>query len=245
MAVAKEILYVEDDTIDQLAFKRIISKDPRIQYTLIRTVGEVSRLLEEKQVDLLITDYYLHDGTAPDVLNLSQGIPSVVVSGTIKQEEKEAIKGMGAMYYLGKPLIPGTFLKLLQELLFGPPHTSTDLMLQSDISMDIHTLRSLSSSGPEWEIYFTEIMVSAIPQALTQLEVGLKQYAWEDISMALDILGPKLKTVGFSNLAVQAFHLSRHIKMNTDREFLEEELIKFGVHLAKTTQAASHIFSQL
>lgn len=245
MAVAKEVLYVEDDTIDQLAFKRIISKDPRIHYTLINTVGEVPELLDQKSIDLLITDYYLHDGTALEVLHLSQGIPSVVVSGTIKSEEKEVLKRLGAMYYLGKPLIPGTFLTLIQELLFGPPLPPADQSLQSEITIDIPTLRSLYSAGPESEIYFTEMVIKEIPQALSQLESGLTHYDWEEITKVLDILIPKLKAVGFLDLASLALGLSREIKLQRDTKLLEKGLTNLGVQLAKTTQAASHIFPQL
>ena len=245
MGVAKQVLYVEDDTIDQLAFKRILSKDPRIQYTLAKTLEELSTVLEHKPVDLIITDYYLHDGTAHEVLHLSGGIPCIVVSGTIKAEEKAIFKEKGAIYYLGKPLLPETFLPLIQELLFGCSLCSDKIYSASPPIVDVHLLRSIVAKGPESEIFLTEIILHDIPQLLKWLELELSASVWEDIKREIGRLLPKLQEAGFTELAESALILSQSDRLGTDPMPQEEDLKRFAANLTWVARAASHIFPHL
>ena len=64
-----KILLIEDNELDQMAFKRFIENNG-IAYdcTVAGSVAEAKRILAENQFDIIISDHSLGDGTALDVL---------------------------------------------------------------------------------------------------------------------------------------------------------------------------------
>jgi diguanylate cyclase (GGDEF)-like protein len=98
-----KILYIEDDGIDQMAFKRSI-KEAKLpyDYTIAGSLAEVKRLLETGKFDVIITDYMLGDGTGMEILNLKTDAPVIMVTGA--GDEEIAVKAMkaGAYDYLTK-----------------------------------------------------------------------------------------------------------------------------------------------
>jgi len=97
------ILLVEDDTVDQMSFKRSVKEnDLTYDYTIAGSVHEASQILKTKKYDVIITDYNLGDGTAFDVLKLIKSTPIIFVTG--KGNEETAVKAMkaGAHDYLIK-----------------------------------------------------------------------------------------------------------------------------------------------
>lgn len=98
-----KILLVEDDEIDQMAFKRMVTKN-NLNYnvTVVPSVSKTKEALDDKAFDLVIADYNLTDGTAFDVMDLITDIPVIFATGA--GNEEIAIKAMraGAHDYLIK-----------------------------------------------------------------------------------------------------------------------------------------------
>ena len=67
MSKKLEVLLIEDDEIDQIAFKRFIENekyDYNVSYAC--SVNSSKELLVNNDFDVVIVDYYLGDGTAFD-----------------------------------------------------------------------------------------------------------------------------------------------------------------------------------
>ncbi len=98
-----KILVIEDDRVDQMAFKRLV-KDENLSYDydMAGSVSEVKKILDSKRFDIVITDYAVGDGTAFDVFDLIKDTPIIVVTGS--GDEEIAVKAMkrGAHDYLIK-----------------------------------------------------------------------------------------------------------------------------------------------
>jgi len=97
------VLLVEDDTVDQLAFKRAVKEQGSpYAYDVAGSVAEARALLSGNRYDAVITDYSLGDGTAFDVIELARGIPLVFTTGA--GDEEVAVRAMksGAADYLVK-----------------------------------------------------------------------------------------------------------------------------------------------
>jgi len=97
------VLLVEDDVIDQLAFKRAVRElGSPYEYDVAGSLAEARELLARNQYDAVITDYALGDGTAFDVMELARGIPLVFTTGA--GDEEVAVRAMkgGADDYLVK-----------------------------------------------------------------------------------------------------------------------------------------------
>jgi len=98
-----KILLVEDNEIDQMAFKRFVENNA-LPYDCIvaGSVSEARSVLGFEQFDIVVSDYSLGDGTGLDVLALVKDTPTVMVTGA--GDEEIAVKAWksGAYDYLVK-----------------------------------------------------------------------------------------------------------------------------------------------
>jgi PAS domain S-box-containing protein len=97
------VLLVEDDVVDQLAFKRAVRElGSPCDYEVAGSVAEAREFLSRNVYDAVVTDYALGDGTAFDVIELARGIPLVFTTGA--GDEEVAVRAMksGADDYLVK-----------------------------------------------------------------------------------------------------------------------------------------------
>jgi len=98
-----KILLVEDDKIDQLAFKRHIQKEKiNYDYKIADSVKKAKKIIQSNYFDIIIVDYMLGDGTGLDILELKLKTPVVMLTGTGSEEIAiKAIKA-GALDYVIK-----------------------------------------------------------------------------------------------------------------------------------------------
>jgi CheY-like chemotaxis protein len=77
------ILCVEDDTVDQMAVKRLV-KTGGLPYDIVvaGTLSEASGLLEKNSYDLVLLDYTLPDGTGLELLKKIKETPSIFITGS-------------------------------------------------------------------------------------------------------------------------------------------------------------------
>ncbi|MHC4073231.1 MAG: PAS domain-containing sensor histidine kinase [Planctomycetota bacterium] len=103
--VRYKILLIEDNKLDQMAFKRFVENNA-IPYdcTISGSVSEARRVLGTDQFDIIISDHSLGDGTALEILDLAGNTPVVVVTGA--GDEETAVKAWkaGAYDYLVKDI---------------------------------------------------------------------------------------------------------------------------------------------
>ena len=97
------LLLIENDPVDQLAFKRLMeTEQPRYDYRIADSVAQTKEILGSEKFDIVIADYMLGDGTAFDILDLLKDTPIIFASGS--GDEEIAVKAMkaGAYDYLIK-----------------------------------------------------------------------------------------------------------------------------------------------
>ncbi len=97
------ILLVEDDEVDQKAFIRHVrNENLPYDYHVAGSLSEARNLLKENTYDLVISDYFLGDGTGFDLIGELGDTPLVFATGT--GDEEIAVKAMksGAYDYLIK-----------------------------------------------------------------------------------------------------------------------------------------------
>lgn len=100
-----KILLIEDNKLDQMAFRRFIEdKKLLYDYTIAGSVLEAQSILSSEQFDVIVSDYSLGDGTALDILDLVKNIPIIVVTGAGDEEIATNAWKAGAYDYLTKDL---------------------------------------------------------------------------------------------------------------------------------------------
>lgn len=109
------VLLIENDEVDQMAFKRLV-KEKNLPYdcTIAGSVSEANAILAADEFDVIIVDYLLGDGTAFDVFNSIIGTPTIFATGV--GDEELAVKALkaGASDYLIKDTAHN-YLKVLPE----------------------------------------------------------------------------------------------------------------------------------
>jgi PAS domain S-box-containing protein len=97
------LLLVEDDAVDRMAFERFIKRETLpYDYRVVASISEAREALSTEQFDIVLMDYALGDGTAFDLLDAIDDIPSLIITGT--GDEKIAVEAMrrGVYDYLVK-----------------------------------------------------------------------------------------------------------------------------------------------
>ncbi|MEO0078139.1 MAG: PAS domain S-box protein, partial [candidate division WOR-3 bacterium] len=97
------VLFVDDDKVDQLAFKRLVAEQ-KLAYetTIAGSVAEARQALGSRDFDIVIADYRLGDGTAFDLIEHIRSTPVVFVTGSGSEEVAVRAMHAGAADYLIK-----------------------------------------------------------------------------------------------------------------------------------------------
>ncbi len=100
------ILFVEDDEIDVIAFKRFMdtfsSSNDNYQYEIATSLKEAAAKSRANYYDIAVSDYSLPDGNGIEVVESLKPLPVIIVTGTADQDiASEAMKN-GAYDYLVK-----------------------------------------------------------------------------------------------------------------------------------------------
>ncbi len=97
----KNVLYIEDDIVDQMAFRRMMKEHSKeFTCTIVSSITEFKKLPDINVFDVIITDYYLGDGGAEDVMNAFPNRKLIVVSGSIN----ERLGNTEYLRYISKPI---------------------------------------------------------------------------------------------------------------------------------------------
>jgi PAS domain S-box-containing protein len=98
-----KVLFVEDNPVDQLAFKRFVRDEGlAYDYEVADSAAAGKAALENGEYDILVTDYSLGDGTGFDVAHAARNMPVIFVTGA--GDERVAARALrsGAADYLVK-----------------------------------------------------------------------------------------------------------------------------------------------
>jgi PAS domain S-box-containing protein len=102
-AMKTKILLIEDDRVDQMAFKRLIKEMGLLyDYSIAESVSDARKVLEAEKFDVVVTDYFLGDGTAFDIFDAIIDTPIILVTGAGDEEIAVHAMKAGAYDYLIK-----------------------------------------------------------------------------------------------------------------------------------------------
>lgn len=111
------VLFVGDNRLDQLSVARL-GKSRRLpfHYRIAQTIEKAEEILEHREVDVIVTDHLLPDGTSFDLLKARGEVPVIVITGSEKNQLREEVLRAGAFACLTKDLRQA-HLKHLPDLL--------------------------------------------------------------------------------------------------------------------------------
>lgn len=107
------VLLVEDDIVDQMAFRRLVDREQLPFDTWVASsVDEARAALGDQTFDIALIDYMIGDHTAFDLFEHIKDTPMIVITG--RGDEEVAVTAMkaGALDYLVKD-VQGNYLQTL------------------------------------------------------------------------------------------------------------------------------------
>lgn len=113
------VLFIEDDQTDRLLLQRYLEREGfRHEAEVVTSLQEASEALQQRQFDVIVSDYRLRDGTGFEVFHLANKTPVIFMTGAGSEEiAVQAIKS-GAYEYVVKD-DQGMHLRMLPIILEG------------------------------------------------------------------------------------------------------------------------------
>lgn len=120
------ILHVEDEELNRALLRAVLarSSDPRLHGATIeeaRTLARARELLRDRDVDLVLMDVRLPDGSGLDLVREIKAdrpdLGVVVMSASVLPEEREHAMHSGCDAFLGKPYVAADLTAAIRRFL--------------------------------------------------------------------------------------------------------------------------------
>jgi len=193
-----KLLYIEDDSIDQQAFRRFVAEQ-RLPYDLsvAGSVAEATAALGAatfEKFDIIIADFSLGDGTALDILAQAKDTAVVVITGTGTEAIAVNALKAGAYDYLIKDL-DRNYLKILPITVenairrFKAEEASKRFYAELDTKVKERT-RELAEAN------------RLLQEALVLAEAGIKARGAFLANISHELITPLNSIIGFSQILI-------------------------------------------
>jgi diguanylate cyclase (GGDEF)-like protein len=97
------VLLIEDDLVDQIAFKRAVKEQALpFDYHIAGSLSEARRFIDSERFDVIICDYLLGDGIGTELLGWQQDAPVILLTGSGSEDIAVEAMKTGAYDYLVK-----------------------------------------------------------------------------------------------------------------------------------------------
>jgi two-component system, OmpR family, KDP operon response regulator KdpE len=123
------ILYVEDEELNRALLRAVLERAPDLRLrsaALIeaRTLAQARAILTEREIDVVLLDVRLPDGSGLDLLreikSRNPNLGVVVMSASVLPEEREEAMKAGSDAFVAKPYVPADLLATLHRILLAP-----------------------------------------------------------------------------------------------------------------------------
>lgn len=121
----RKILVVEDEKIIRRSLRRLLEKN---QFAVAEagSVNEAIGIMKGHSFDLIITDLYLPGDSGAKMISLAKQIPVLVMTSYASIKSAVELIKLGAKNYIAKPFNHTELLRVIQENLSEPSHSSNN-----------------------------------------------------------------------------------------------------------------------
>ncbi len=180
------ILYIEDDLVDQMMFKRLckgVAQEMEISFQIIDSLESLKKLEDLEKYDLIFSDIFLPDGNINSILELLAGREIIILSGETSPEFLDTFVKHEYETVYNKPLSRENLLEVLKknsscetkEETTPPPEPG------SYTAIKLSNLERLSKGDPQDMVELMDIALDLLPQRMQELADGFEQENWGQV----------------------------------------------------------------
>lgn len=236
-----EILYIEDDLIDQIALRRMFRHDKTIDCQIASDIPEAEKLMNNFEFDLILSDYHLAGDTIEDVMSKFKEFPIFLLSGTDNEHQIQALYRNGLKGHFQKPFSKKDLLHLLHnkptEIVVKK--IAKDADFSQPIKFDFTFLKPMITHSPNLRNEFIQIFITLGNTEVARLRQSLKISDWYIIGQSTHKLKSNLRMMGLKQLLRKAGEIEMLcLEQVEENSFLKKDLSKFIERLEKAIQVA-------
>jgi HPt (histidine-containing phosphotransfer) domain-containing protein len=194
-----QILYVEDDKFDQLAFKRILKKIPSISVEIATSHNEMREKVEVNAYDIIIRDIYLNGAKN---LDTPGNIPVYFTSGSKPVLEQLSKKSIDSKFLLLKPIR----LQDVQKIVTDYTNISTE--------PDFSQIDEWADGDEHFKNELITYYLDEIPSQIQKIEEVALEGDLKKLADLLHAVLTKLRTFGFHDLVNKVSKLEYNARNN-------------------------------
>ncbi len=190
----KHILYIEDDPIDQLTFKRTILKF-NVEYDICTHLKGANKFLKETTYDSIITDYYLTEHNLTNLLNTINPTPFIVLSGLKKLNDQKLLLENGMIAHISKPITLEKMTTII-DLIKNKENTLKEYIEKPNDSY----LQEISDNDVSFLKEILEVGIKELPNEIKVIKNAAIQNKKSDLIKNLHKVRTKIALAGMTKL---------------------------------------------
>ena len=236
-----DILYIEDDLIDQIAFIRVLKNDKTIDCHVASDLTEAEQLIQNFKFDLILSDYYLAGDTIEDVMSKFKNHPIFLLSGTENMQMIQALYKNGLKGHYQKPFSKNDLLYLLSEKTTKvvPKKTRKVADFNQPIQFDFTFVKNIIKDSQDLKKELIQIFINLGTTEIARLRQNIKAPNRKIIGQSTHKLKSNLRMMGLSQLLIKAQEIETMCNEEIEEVcLLNQEVQNFVERLEKAVHAA-------
>lgn len=204
-----EILYIEDDLIDQLILKRILKQKKDIHCKVANNLQDAEHLVQNHAFDLILSDYYLVPDTIEDILLKFPNLPIFLISGVDHPQNIEQLYKKGLKGHFQKPFTPTHLQQLLkkQQLKRHQQKSKEMADFTLPITFNFEYLNKMAAKSPNVKREFIQIFVDMGSKDALELKSAFHTQNWKLVRHFTHKFKSNFNMMGFKQLYLKANEL--------------------------------------
>ena len=180
-----KILYIEDDQIDQMGFRRLCKLvDAEIDFVMVDSLESLKKLESLDAFDLIFSDMFLGDGDINGVLEVLGGIQPYILSGEVDPNFIQDFVKAPFKAVFEKPLSKGNLEKLIGHKSEKEEEEVEEIREEDYTAIKLANLHRLSKGSNKEMIELMDIALDLLPQRLGELEEGFEEGNWKKVHLS-------------------------------------------------------------
>lgn len=195
----KHILYIEDDIVDRMCFERIFAD--RSHDFVIKMIESIADLKQEEALetyDLIITDMFLGDGGAKEVLEWLEDRKVILLSGETDPEYITRMLPDQLLATITKPVtfeslskvLPSFFSENVSEL--APKAES----MSGTSMINLTNIERMAKGNKDYMIELVDLALELFPQRMGSLTQAVESENWHKYHQTAHSMKSLAKMVG-------------------------------------------------